>query len=312
MMMLFTAAIAAQQADLPPMAWDWDQPHRLYVETEVTLPDRFWINAEINKNARVIGFQVRSVLACAGTEKEGARKREVRCTFEDIGLVAAGLPGDEGIVQPILDEYDALFASASLDLIVRDDGRITDVNLTDVATRNLRTRQRRESMRLLTRFLAAGIEVPLSRRPGEPLWVSNEALLCTLPTTLGTAGPAEGVHQAAIRGENVEIATNGRGLMAPGESLNQYTCEFAAHTIFDPDLGLVSRTWTMRGEPTPGSPIALGAAGYPYIQRGSARRLAPGETVDVGETREVVPNTSGPSAIQQWNTTPTPMDPSVR
>ncbi|MEZ4319138.1 MAG: hypothetical protein R3F61_16605 [Myxococcota bacterium] len=313
MITLVALASAAQQPQIPALGWDWSANQRLYVETEVRLPELMWVNAEKNRSARVIGFQIRAVLDCVATDKSTARKQQVECRFEDIGLVAGGVAGDQGMIVHILEEYDALFDEAVLQLMVRDDGRIVDVNLDQVPVRNLRTRSRKESMRLLTRFLAAGMEVPVSRREGDALWVSNESLLCTLPTTLGTAGGAEIVHQASMSDGLVEIATNGRGTMSPGESLNTFTCELAAHTMMQPGAGPTERTWTMRGEPTPGSPIALGAAGYEYLQRGSLRRLTPEESVDVGETREVIPNTSGPSAIQQWNTPTTdPMDPAGR
>jgi hypothetical protein len=306
-MWLISFAFAASDAapSLPPMAWDWDAPQRLYVETEVNLPELMWFNAEFNKNARVFAFQLRAVLDCKGTEKESSRKRLVLCDVQDASLAAGAVAGDQGRMQPIVDEYDAVLTDATLALVVRFDGRITDVNLEDVPVVNLRTRGRKETLRLLMRFLAAGIEVPLPRGP-DALWLSSEALLCTLPTTVGTAGPVDGVHQGAMNGGVVEIATNARGIMAPGESDNRYTCEFSAHTLFDPQVGLVHRAWTMRGEPTASSPIAMGAAGYPYLQRGSARRLTADEVVDVGESREVIPQTVGPSALQQGGSSTPP------
>jgi len=313
MFTLIALAAAAEQARIPYMEWDWDQPQRFYVETEVTLPQFMWFVAEKNKTARMIGFQLRSVLSCiGGPEKRSGRKRRVRCLVNDVSLSGASLPGDQDIVQPILDEYDGLLTGSVLDLVVRTDGRVTDVNLTGIPAWNLRTRSRRETLRLISRFLVAGMEVPLSKRDGDPLWISSQALLCTMPSTFGTAGPAEGVHRASILGEQIEIITNGRGMMISGDGANTYTCDFAAHTLFDPALGVDERTWTMRAEPTPGSPIVMGAAGYPFLQRGSLRRLGATETVDVGETTALVPNRDVPSALQNWPMNPDPTRPKGR
>ncbi len=314
---LLSSPSTAAQAEIPELTWNWDAPQRLYVESEVKFGEFFWINAANNKNARLIGLQIRAVIDCEGDGPTMRRKTAVRCTFEDIGLQAGGHPGDRGIVQPILDEYDALYTDgAALELVFRDDGRIINVDLVDVPTRNLRTRARAENMRLLARYLVAGIEVPVSRNPGREVWVSRESLLCTLPTRVGTVGPAEAVHKAVVREDKegrVEIASAGRGLMQEGDSANAYTCEFEARALFDPVTGLDHRTWDVTGEPTPGSPIAFGFAGYTWTQHGSVRRLGPDETVDVGETREVVPTEEGPSAIQQGRrSNPDPTDPSVR
>ena len=79
----------------------------------------------------------------------------------------------------------------------------------------------------------------------------------------------------------------------------------AASHLGLPDAGLVSyadmldRTWSMMAVPTPGSDIAEGTAGYPYLQWGRVMVLPEDATVEVGPTLELEP-LDGPTARQQW------------
>ncbi|MCA9569355.1 MAG: hypothetical protein KC656_16020 [Myxococcales bacterium] len=298
--MLFLLPFANAEPDpaIPRLDWDWSTPRRYLVETEVRLPLFIWFRAARNRDVRVVGFQLRAVLECEGTDRyDPARKDEVFCRFEDVSLVVGTQPGDRGLASLVVDEYDEVLTGSSMRMMVQDRGHIVDVAMPELAARNSRVRGRNETLRQLVRFLAMGFELPLTDG-GDDLWLSHDSLLCTMTTSRGTTSQFEGVTRGAAREGLIELASHGRGLMTAGNDLNSYTCETTARAFYEPDVGPLRHTWEMLGEPTPSSAIAWGTAGYPYTQRGGLRRLKPDEVVDLGVTGEVQMGGAVETALQ--------------
>ena len=287
--MWFSLLVASASPSLPEVTWDWSQHHRFFVEAEVQLPERLWLEAEFNKNVRAVGWQLQAVLDCESSDGN-ARRRQVVCTIEDLGLRAATLRGDQGHALPVLEEYDAVLTGATLQLDLRPDGRIAHYEVQGVPTDNLRTRGRLQTMRLLLRPLAVALEVqvPLD---GESPWFMRDTQLCQYPTMWGTLAPVEGIAVGTMRaGDVLEIASSAKGTMSPGESANLITCDTTERAFFAVGRGIARHTWEMYGDLTPGSPGSMGITTIPFTQRGQLVRLQPGEVATVMATEEYVPD----------------------
>lgn len=286
--MWFHFLIASAAPTLPEAAWNWDEHHRFFIESEVQLPERLWLEAEFNKNVRAVGWQLQVVLDCASTD-DNARRRQISCKIEDLGLRAATLRGDQGHALPVLEEYDQVLTGAVFQFDLRPDGRIAYYEVQGVPTDNLRTRGRLQTMRLLLRPLAVALEVQLPL-DGESPWFVRETQLCQYPTMWGTLAPVEGIAVGTVRGTNViEIASSARGTMSPGQSDNLITCDTSERAFFTLGLGIARHTWEMYGDLTPGSPGSIGITTIPFTQRGQLVRLKPDEHPSVMTTEEYVP-----------------------
>ncbi len=297
--------LSAAPADAaePELTWDWSQDQRYYLETEVRLPLLMWFFKRYNEQARVAAFQVRMVADCEPVY-EGKRRAEVWCTLEDVGLKASGLPQEQGLLQPILEELDERLTGTAVQLIVRDDGRLANIDLEGLDRRQQRVGRMNENLRLIVSRAFAGLDLPLPPVHDGALdrqWVQTDSWILRAPVATGNLGTADVVHEIVRDGSRaIVIDTVGRGMIVPSGGTNRYDVVLDGRTTFDRVEGrMLDRSWNMVGAPTPSSAIAEGTAGYPYLQVGRIVHLTEGETMDVGPTEELEP-LDGPSALQQW------------
>lgn len=291
--------------DVAGLEWRWDKPHRYYLEAEVRLPQVMWFMSEFNKEERAIAFQVRTIFDCDAGVQERKRVREVTCRIDDIALTGAGLPKKQGMLEPILLEFDERLTAASMSLQIRNDGRIVNIGLDDLDRRNRRGGAIIENLRLILARSLAGLDLqfPKPNQVADGVWAQYDNLLMQAPSMLGTAGSSEVVHKVVERRPDgtLVIESAGKGVIVPGGGANAYATSMAAFGTYQPELGvLLERSWTVEGKPTAGSVVSQGFEGLPYIQRGRLKLLGQGEQVDVGETREVTAPGVTPSALQQW------------
>lgn len=297
-----TTAVAAQDAEL---AWRWDagRHHRFYVDTEVQLPVFMWFITDYNQQARVVAFQVRTVLDCSASGRDRPHAHEVRCRVDDISLRASALAGDVGLLTPILDEMDEKLSGATLELVFHDDGRLLNVGLDGLAQRNRRSNAMRENMRLMMGRVAAGLDVRLPRGPvaDGDVWTHRSGWQLQLPSSQGTRGFTRLTHQATPSDDGVLIRTSGGGTIAPGEMENLYKMTYTGAVVFSPERGsIVARRWEASGGPTPSSWAAEGSPGIPYVHRGAVVLLDLDASVDVGVSEEVLSPGGPVNALQSW------------
>jgi len=299
---LLSTATAVQASPPPPPAWDWSVPHRFYLESEVRLPYLMWFAKQFNEQARVTAFEVRMVADCV-PGVEGKRRSEVLCTVADVALDASGMSQEAGLLQPILEELDERLTGTVVQLQMRDDGRIANIDLEAIDRRNRRVGRMNENLRLVVSRAFAGLDLPLPVHD-DPQWVQHDAWLMKAPASQGSIGTAQIVHnRGQTDGRQLQIITGGRGIIVPANSGNQYDARMVSETWFDRDAGRITdRVWTVVATPTPSSAIAEGTAGYPYLQQGRILALGADQDYPVGETREHPPLDEDPTAIQQWQT----------
>lgn len=304
MAVLFTiassfAASATPAAADAPLAWDWSRSHRYYIETHVALPTWVWLGTPFNRQARTTGFELRLVTTCGDAEVERSKVAEVNCPIEDVSLSARGLPQEEGLLQPILEELDAALTGSVVQLQIHADGRLVNVDLEDALDRrNRRSGRINETLRLVVSRAFAGLDLVVPEGD-EDTWVQYRSWLMRAPSSAGSSGGLELVNRKIDQtGAYVLVQSAGRGLIVPNSEIDRYDARMTSETWFDVATGrMTDRTWTVIAGPTASSFIAQGAAGYPYTQRGRLVALTEGQKWDVGESREL-PAGEGPSAIQ--------------
>jgi hypothetical protein len=295
----------AQAAESWQWTWPVGQHQRFYLENEVLLPLMMWFQSDYNHQARMTAWQTKAILDCESVI-ETKKAYELRCRVEDFSLKAAALPADIGLVTPIVAEMDEKISGASLQIILRKDGRITHIDLEEINIRNRRISAMRENLRLVMARMVYGLDLKLPRadRVGE-VWDQSDAMLFTAPSPRGTLGSADTVHRATVGADGrARIETAGRGMVIPNldKTMNLYDTELQADGVFDPAKGrLVRRSWTLKGEPTASSSISENGAGVPYIQRGRLVYLEDGvASPPVGESIEMSAPGTSVTTLQQW------------
>jgi hypothetical protein len=296
---LASLSSASWAADNEVLGWDWSRTHRFALESQVQLPLYMWFATPFNHQARVTAFDLRLVTTCGNAQVETKRVVEVLCKIDALALSAAGMPQEDGLLQPILTELDELLTGSTVQLRMNHEGRVVNIDLEGVNRRNQRMGRINENMRLVVSRAFAGLDLQLPTGD-ERQWPQYDNWLLRAPSAEGTSGAAEVVHSRDSADDGfLTIQSAGRGMIVPGEGENKFDTRMTSTAVFDLRTGRISdRVWSVVGGPTASSWIAFGAAGYPYIQQGRAIALTENETWNVGESLELEPG-AVPSAIQQ-------------
>ena len=159
MLPFLVAAAHAEQG--PEIAWDWSRTQRFYLESQVRLPLFMWFATPFNLQARATAFELRLVTTCAPGEPLARDGYEVMCSLDDVGLLASGMAQEEGLLDPIVKGLDEILTEATVQLVVRGNGRIVNVDLEDVSRRNQRVGAINENLRLVVTRAFAGLDLSL-------------------------------------------------------------------------------------------------------------------------------------------------------
>jgi hypothetical protein len=272
------------------------------VETELRFAEPFRLLADNNLESRLTNLQVRVVLDCDRDVVLGPKREEVRCTIEDISLVAmTSRPGSDDL--RVLQEADAAMTGAQLQLQVTANGGVPNVGLEGFTPQNERDRRREEQYRqLLSRIiLPFHLGLPPAIADGVT-WYEYNSRLMTMPSATGAAGSTELAHFMDVFEGKLLVQTIGEGLVSPEggweglgtdagtgmavgvtRPVDMYEIELHGVAIFDIDTGIMSeRIWAFGGGLTASSPNLLRALKYGH--RGHLKLLGSTDGPDLGPT----------------------------
>jgi hypothetical protein len=272
------------------------QPQRYAIQARVSLPLFMRLDTGFNQEARMVGYDLRIITTCAqspGPEpcescgRGPTPNKEVLCRLDEVAFSATGMVQDQGRLQPIVTEIDEILTGAVIQLQVRRDGRIANIDLEGLDRRNQVVGAFNENLRLIVSRGFAGFDLGAPPED-EPSWVQYDSWLMRLPVASGSIGGSEIVNRVASESDDqVIVESGGRAVIVPANSANQYDSRMHGMAAVDSDGRIIERTWTVIGVPTASSHIAFGTAGYAYMQDGWIRALGEGETWRVGESVEL-------------------------
>jgi hypothetical protein len=165
----------------------WDGT-RWYVATELITPLGLQLQMDENFGFWTHAFQLRAVFACEKDWKLGKHKYEVLCTIEDIGIQAHSRPRTKtkrqrDRVQLVLNELDAKLTGTDLQLQVKDDGSVTNIDLEGLTRANRREGQIAETLRQLVSRMALGFHMRIpdgAAKAGR--WAEYNSALMSMPS----------------------------------------------------------------------------------------------------------------------------------
>jgi hypothetical protein len=295
-----------------PVRWSAGEPQRYAIQARVSLPLFMRLDTGFNNEARMVGFDLRLVTTC--TETPGPEpcetcgrgpnpNEEVLCLIDDLAFSATGMAQEKGRLQPIVTEIDEQLTGSVVQLQVRHDGRLVNIDLEGLDRRNHVVGNFIENLRLILARGFAGLDLTAPPE-GDRSWVQYDSWLLRLPDAEGSMGGSEIVHRIYEETDDtITVESGGRALLVPVDveySANKYETRFHGIAIQRrEDARLVERAWTVIGVPTASSRIAFGTAGYAYMQDGWIKALDEGETWNVGQSVELADGWHVQTAIQQ-------------
>ena len=292
----FAATEAPPEASVAsgePIAAKWDltegTEHRWKVETRIAFPGHAWLVADRNEQVRVPHLSLQAVLDCTVAEAWNDRGR-LACEISDAALMGKTFPGDHGRLQVVLDEVDAKLTGAPVGITMKDNGRITDIEVTPHRVSgfvNRRTRQTDQFLRMLVIRSIAPLDfkVPDAGFAVGESWMNDDTRIIDLPVYWGSMGDARLVHAAApVDDARVLVRSEGRVTMRTGGLFLKGDIE--GYSVFDHERGTLTEAyWHTDSDATP----TAGPFGRPYRSVSRIHALAPDEVVDLPETKEVLP-----------------------
>jgi len=295
--LLLTGIAWAHDGAGSPPVWTAAEPRRYAIQARVSLPLFMRLDTGFNREARMVGYDLRLVTTCTaqpGPEpcescgRGPTPNQEVLCLLDDVAFSATGMVQDEGRLQPIVTRIDELLTGSVVQLQVRRDGRLANIDLEGLERRNQVVGAFIENLRLIISRGFAGLDFAAPPED-EQSWVQYDNWLMRLPVASGSIGGSEIVHRTAGESDDlIVVESGGRALIVPANSANQYDSRMYGMTAVDREHDqILERTWTVIGVPTASSHIAFGTAGYAYMQDGWLRALEQGETWDVGQSVEL-------------------------
>ena len=280
----------------------WEK--RWYVETEVMFPQPFRLMGYLNNEVFVSAVQIRAVMGCRNDG--GSRKLiEAFCTIEDLALV--GLSVRRAMTdnrKAVLTELDGALTGTQVQLQAKTRGRVPNVDLEGLSTRNNRSRERLESLRqlMMRAIVPFHLKLPKTVRSGAK-WFDHDSRMMTVPTlTQASSGGTTVAHYMNRYKGHLLVQTKGEAVArVPGQSVRLrsddgtdqfvdqgvmvFQLELDGVAIFDPETGIMTeRVWSVRGESTASS-ISVQPVGYHHV--GMLRMLEDDERPNVGQTKLV-------------------------
>jgi hypothetical protein len=262
---------------------------RWYVETEISFVHTPVLYETVNHEMRVSRALFRVVLDCEVDFVLGVHSREVSCRIEDLSAQLAPVVPTE-FNERIVAELDRSLTGATVQLQVRDSGKVPNIDLEGIGAKNRRERARVEQLRqMMSRvILPFHLEMEEAFRDGAS-WYEYNSLLFQLPTGAyrsgtATAGASTIAHFANKLGpERFVVQSIGEALVYNPSNRATLALDMHGVALVDADTGILSeRVWVVSGEHTASSPFTISSRRWYHA--GRLRMLDQDEQVSVGPT----------------------------
>ena len=279
------------------LEWNWEGQERRYLlRTDVQLPEVMWVNSEVGRESRVVGFALDVVTTCVGTEPAGRKGYNVTCTLEDLTIIFDESPSAPGVLAPFAQELDGLYTGKPVELVVKNDGRITSFEVQGLDETNRRINQVHQPFREMLRRAFATLEVRLPRRGsdgGAGTWREVGTMAMQLPSTTGTMGRANVVWTVDSAEDGmVSMSSAAEGIIGTGEMINdrpknQYNMQMTGLGVFDVGQhALVRQAYVVTGLNTASSQLGEQGSNVGYRQRSEAKLIPAAARVELPESGE--------------------------
>ncbi|MBX2797757.1 MAG: hypothetical protein KTR31_08820 [Myxococcales bacterium] len=340
MWMLAAAALAQSQVSEEVVVYGdpfarWDDV-RYEVQTELMLPLGIELSRRDDATVRAESVQIHAVLRCNKEAKLGKKRMEVRCRIEDLGLQAIATrwskPSDQPLVASVLQQLDARMTDADVQLQVRADGGVPNVDLEGTNdSRDVQDRAADEALRaLLGQVMAAFALVVPNQGTRLGVFEEKNPPLLRIPGVLPSGGSTRMVHTVSRRDMTQIVQTLGEGgvqLPLPngrvqnfiqcmaeddlcaelehafpkGNMLDQdarYDIRASGVAAYDRATGILSeRIWQLQAQ---GRVIGANVRLPPYVNRGRLTQIERDARRDVGPTRQVAAPGQPAHGLPPW------------
>jgi hypothetical protein len=276
------------------LSWKWTegQSRHFYIQSQVQLAEVMVFRATNNTDVRVTEIQLNISSTCTAVSPVGKRGWELSCSFDDFAIQAAAIQSEKGRLLPILDEVDENMKSATMQLVLLNDGRLRGIDLEGIVKRNTRTVDMHETLRLvlIRAFSVLDLQLPPKGDDKGKAWRQSGSRVAEFPSNKGTFGLVE-IDSAVkeVQGNKVTIESIGRGTIGGGEMItlgdrerpkNMYATELRGTASFNVARGeLLDREVLVQATPTASSVAAEAGSGPAYVQALRLVTVAPNSSV---------------------------------
>ncbi len=209
-------------------------------------------------------------------------------------------------IEELLEEIDTKLSGKSMQLQVRDDGRVTNIDLEGLTTDNQRERLMAETLRMVMSRVIVGFDMRLNKwmELKEGVWTEYTSALMSMPmATRTTQGTSVLLHRLSRMNGNLIVESVGKGVISLSiDNADNTTTDLSWQTnlngvsVYDSHDGyMTERVWALSGKPT------ASAWGFTdYWHAGRIVQLKPEQKPSCGETQLVTPPGYSDPKIPAW------------
>jgi len=270
---------------------------RWMIAAEVVVPSGMVFSQTNNFSFRTYAWQVKAVLSCDQDYKLGAKRIEVLCEIEDIGLRSTSYNRyktveDRELVQGVLDELDQKLSHAKVQLQVNDRGSVTDIDIDGLPRRNSRDAGINETLRQIVARMMYPFHMKLPKSGiKEGRWPEFDSELMSMPSVNGITGSSTITHWMNFYKGYLLVQDIGAGLVqvegpaseSDAGGVVNWRLGMDGVSLYNIDNGIMEeRVWSMVGKPT-----ASNLSRMKYWYSGHIQLLGPNDTVEVGSSEQI-------------------------
>ena len=272
----------------------WDGT-RWFVASETTLPAPVTIHNFNSQSMRIIAYQMHVLLRCEKDWRITARRWEVLCAIEDLSIQVVPWRSDAQRLehnQALIDAWRTRLVGSMIQLQVKSNGRVDNVDLEGIKNTNRRDARAIEQMRQLLLQSMAGFDMKLRRNNflNTGQWVEYRSPLLSLPgSDQPSLGSALIVHQLDRYRGHLLVQTVGEGTythqITTAHSILplNYRLELDGVALYSEANGyMTDRVWSVSGTPS-----ASQFSSAPYFSAGRIQQLGDQQFARVGPSQQV-------------------------
>lgn len=281
----------------------WDET-RWWVASEQIIPTGVWLGTRTDRLFFSTAWQIEAIVACRLTDREGRRRRDVRCRVEESAIRAATVdqwqrPSDRVWVDTVLGELRDGLSGVEIWLRASASGRVLKVDVEQLDDFAPGVFEHVASQV----FNPFNIEIPARGLVHREAWMNYRDPLLQLPQTLATRSHTQAAHHPYKLDDRWVVQSIGASSVAiiyetQAMEEEELFCRLAMNSVAvygADDQILAERAWNVTGKD------------IPYWHAGRLRRLGPDERVELGTTEQISPRGRTLPNVATWE----PVDPEL-
>lgn len=244
MSLLFALLVTSAQAGAPTLAYKWAVGQTVSYRVQYYLRSTQRLIAGKDLDARLTDYTLGLETDCKVTEVDPVEV-ELHCAVRRAQLGGRAYGDEQPKLDEIFVEYSSLLAGSTIQLVMRTDGTVRELDLEGLPATFDREVSRNEALRMMVRGALAPLEFVLPKDgSADKAWKQKGSpMALRLPAVTGTSGGVRVTREVTgVTGDMVDVSVIGAGTVVAGDTARTVSIHSVGTVRFDAAQGVVARS----------------------------------------------------------------------